>query len=79
MAEPKYQWEDVPAGTKGRRCRAESCGAMIFDVRRPSKKDPTKIISMPVDCDMPGARHPTADAAGLGVNHFQTCTEPGKF
>lgn len=69
-------WYTVPAGKQPKPCRAKDvCDKAIYLVR--SQKTPGAFI--PVDCDVPGGKRPTATEHGLGVNHYETCKDPNRF
>ncbi len=84
----------VPSGTPVAECRGHrqpggSCRAPIYWIERvsTSKKTPGKIVRVPVDCDYdeqcerPREPEGPGDEGmhGLGVNHYQTCPDAGKF
>ena len=76
MPEIKYQWYDVPAGTREAECRG--CAAPIYWITTP------KGAKLPVDCSVDGAWSPsdtrgTTPHDGHGVSHFQTCSKVGQF
>jgi hypothetical protein len=79
--ERPLEYETVPAGTRPAQCRASHCGAVIYWIERePQQKTPHKIVKVPIDCDHnEQCVAPTADEDGVGVNHFQTCTEANQF
>lgn len=79
----------VAAGTPASRCRHPECDAVIYWTETKNGK------RMPVDCDVPGGRHPSAVSGvahqsdifggaadafdGLGVSHFATCKRAADF
>lgn len=73
MSATKYY--EVPIGTPVEKCREGNCGKPLYFI--PSPKTGKR---MPIDCAGDAeCKPPTAHAAGVGVNHFITCTNPTKF
>jgi hypothetical protein len=89
----KPLWITVPAGTKPQACRGMefggSCCKQIYFSVNPRTGRPT-----PVDCDVPGGKHPSeakdkrqrdlfaGDVEvrdGRGVSHFDTCPDAQRF
>jgi hypothetical protein len=82
----EVEYIEVPAGTPPAECmgarRGGSCTAVIFWIERASrnKKTPDRIVRIPVDCDADDQCYaPTANEAGLGISHYTTCPDAGKF
>lgn len=79
-------WIPVPYDAESKVCDAPECGATIFYAKNPR----TGNIN-PVNCGVPGGFLPAAPNVealpspdglpryGLGISHFQDCTDPQRF
>jgi hypothetical protein len=87
MGQPRTpRWEIVPAGTPAATCNGKRkggrCEATVFFIERPRAGGREGTARVPIDCDperVPTAYAPTADLDGLGVSHFTTCPDAGRF
>lgn len=69
---PRTEFYEVPVRTRMGVCRG--CDAIIYWI-----KAPVSGAALPVDCDVPAGKTPTAAEPGRGVSHFLTCPERDQF